>query len=109
MELKRRDVLGAGMVLGVGAAATGVVAQQSAPAARPAAPQGGGNQSGVRMGPPVSTHTQPSSVDMNYKPRRINKCIELFEDGQPMYYTGAGMDAGVEPYGQGVRMSQTYA
>jgi 4-hydroxy-2-oxoheptanedioate aldolase len=46
---------------------------------------------------------------MNYKPRRINKCIELFEDGQPMYYTGAGMDAGVDPYGQGVRMSQTYA
>jgi len=25
--------------------------------------------------------------DANYKPRRLNKAIELLEDGQPIYYT----------------------
>ena len=115
-EINRRDLLGAGVALGLGAAATGALAQEgeggggAAPrrpagaAAPPPAFAGGG----PRMGPPVNKHIQPSSVDMNYKPRRVNKAIELWEDKQCIYYGGAGMGPGVDAYGQGVRMSQTY-
>jgi 4-hydroxy-2-oxoheptanedioate aldolase len=52
---------------------------------------------------------QPSTVDQNYKPRRLNKVIELWEDGQPIYYTDAHIAPGVDPYALGVRMSQTWA
>lgn len=107
MDVKRREVLGAGMALGLGIAASGVVAQQSVPASRPPA-AGGGGMGGPRMGPPVNSHTQPSSVDFNYKPRRVNKAIELWEDGQHVYYNGSGLGPGVDSYGQGVRMAQTY-
>jgi hypothetical protein len=45
--------------------------------------------------------------DPNYKPRRLNKAIELLEDGQPIYYTGAvGGSAGYE---EGKKMAQTWA
>ena len=38
-----------------------------------------------RGGPaPISSGVQPSSVDYNYKPRRLNKVIELWEDNQPI-------------------------
>lgn len=30
-----------------------------------------------------------STTKVKYIPKRINKCIELFEDGQPVYYKGA--------------------
>ena len=30
-----------------------------------------------------------STTKVEYIPKRINKCIELFEDGQPVYYKGA--------------------
>jgi 4-hydroxy-2-oxoheptanedioate aldolase len=45
---------------------------------------------------------------LNYKPKRINKAIELWEDGQPIYYGGSGLGSGVDSYAQGIRMSQTY-
>jgi len=38
------------------------------------------------------------------KPKRVNKAIELLEQGQPIYYTGA--HGGFE---EGVKMAQTYA
>ena len=63
-----------------------------------------------RGGPaPVFSGVQSSSVDYNYKPRRLNKVIELWEENQPIYYTGAGLGPGVDPYAQGVRMARTYA
>src|SRR3954462_4611763 len=42
------------------------------------------------------------------KPQRINRAIELLEQGQPIYYTGSheGTDGSFE---QGVKDSQTYA
>jgi 4-hydroxy-2-oxoheptanedioate aldolase len=46
---------------------------------------------------------------MNYKPRRINKAIELWEDRQPIYYTGSGMGPGVDSYEQGKKMCKTWA
>src|ERR1700761_1438935 len=84
MDIKKRDFLLAGAVLGAAAAASGAVAQ-------------------------TTRNKQPSSVDMNYKPRRLNKCIELWEDGQPIYYTGAGGGPGVDPYQQGIKMARTWA
>ncbi len=99
MTIKRRDLLKAGVSLGVGMAATGVVAQE--------APAGGGHgRRGASAS--VNSNTQPSSVDLNYKPRRINKAIELWEDGQPIYYGGSGMGPGVDNYAQGVKMARTY-
>jgi 4-hydroxy-2-oxoheptanedioate aldolase len=40
----------------------------------------------------------------SYKPKRINKAIELLEQGQPIYYTG-----GHGGYDEGLKMSQTWA
>ena len=39
-----------------------------------------------------------------YKPKRINKAIELLEQGQPIYYTGGGGG-----YEEGKKLSQTWA
>ena len=89
MDIKKRDFLLAGAAIGAGIAATQAVAQP-----RPR---------------PISTGTQPSTVDRNYKPRRFNKVIELWEDGQPIYYTGPGIGPGVDPYQQGLKMSRTWA
>jgi 4-hydroxy-2-oxoheptanedioate aldolase len=107
MQIKRRDLLGAGMALGVGMATQGVMGQEGqANGQARRRPMGG--MFGSRMEPPVSTGVQPSTVDYNYKPRRVNKAIELWEDGQPIYYGGSGLGPGVDPYAQGVRMARTY-
>ena len=60
-------------------------------------------------GAKAAANKQPSSVDPNYKPRRLNKAIELWEDGQPIYYTGWGVHEGVNPYEQGIKMAKTWA
>ena len=90
MDIKKRDLLLAGAAAGVGLAATQAMAQRGANA-------------------PVNSGKQPSSVDLNYKPRRLNKVIELWEDGQPIYYTGWGVGTGVDPYQQGKKMAKTWA
>jgi len=110
MEINRRDLLGAGLALGLGVASKGALGQEGGaarPQQRPAAPPEGGG-GGNRLEPPVNKSVQPSTVDLNYKPRRLNKVIELWEDGQPMYYGGSGLGPGVDPYAQGVRMARTY-
>lgn len=106
MAINRRDLLGAGMALGVGMVAEGALGQK-APEGQKRRPAGMG-YGGPRLEPPVNSSVQPSSVDYNYKPRRINKAIELWEDGQPIYYGGSGLGPGVDPYAQGVRMARTY-
>jgi 4-hydroxy-2-oxoheptanedioate aldolase len=83
MDLKKRDFLIAAGAVGLASAA-------------------------LAQGSPVNSNRQPSSVDFNYKPRRINKAIELWEDGQPIYYNSAGMGPGVDPYAQGVKMARTW-
>ncbi len=52
---------------------------------------------------------QPATVDPAYKPRRLNKCIELWEDGQPMYYVSWGPTGEGDGYAQGKQMAQTWA
>lgn len=49
---------------------------------------------------------QESYVDENYTPKRINKCIELFEAGQPVYYKYTQTTGG---YQEGLEMAQTWA
>jgi 4-hydroxy-2-oxoheptanedioate aldolase len=111
MDMKKREFLTAGLGVVGGMAAAGVVVAQAqpAPAAGRGAPVGRGNFPGRGGPPPISTGVQPSTVDYNYKPRRLNKVIELWEDKQPIYYTGAGIGPGVDPYAQGIKMSKTYA
>src|SRR5215469_9557876 len=69
----------------------------------------------------LGTAAQP---DPSYKPRRLNKAIELLEDGQTIYYTNAaagsgegGRGAPLQPgppepqpgYEEGRRMAHTWA
>ena len=100
MDIKKRDFLG--LAAGVGAAAAMTATAEAQPQ-----PRTGGpiqiNQRGM-----VNQNKQPSTVDRNYKPRRLNKAIELWEDGQPIYYQSSGLGPGVDPYAQGVKMARTY-
>jgi len=108
MDIKKRDFLTAGIGAGLSAQSAmsqAAMAQAGPGAARPRTP------GPIRVGDggrPVNSGVQPSSVDHNYKPRRINKAIELWEDGQPIYYDSSGLGPGVDPYAQGVRMAHTY-
>ena len=43
--------------------------------------------------------------DPNYKPKRLNKAIELLEDGQPIYNASA---QGGDGYDAGLKLSHTY-
>ncbi len=118
MDMKKREFLTAGLGVVGGLAAAGTVLAQNAPAGRGGAAGGrgaapaagrGAAPGGGRGAAAVSTGVQPSSVDYNYKPRRLNKVIELWEDNQPIYYTGAGIGPGVDSYAQGIKMNKTYA
>ncbi|MBV9550809.1 MAG: hypothetical protein JO256_14155 [Alphaproteobacteria bacterium] len=121
MDMKKREFLTAGLGVVGGLATAGTVLAQNAPPAgrggaaapagrgAPAPAAGRGAAAGGRGAAPVSTGVQPSTVDWNYKPRRLNKVIELWEDNQPIYYTGAGLGPGVDPYAQGIKMNKTYA
>jgi 4-hydroxy-2-oxoheptanedioate aldolase len=86
------------IVVGVLSAAT--LAQQSAP-------QGGERKTlfSTYTDSP-DTMARPPQGDPNYKPKRINKAIELLEEGQPVWFTGA---TGERDYEDGKKMAQTYA
>ena len=45
-----------------------------------------------------------SAQDSSYKPKRINKCIELLQDGQPIYYLSANGG-----YEEGKKLAKTWA
>src|SRR3954464_13425890 len=47
----------------------------------------------------------PQGGDPNYKPKRLNKAIELLADGQPIYNAGA---QGGDGYEAGLRLARTY-
>ena len=107
MDIKKRDFLAASISAGIGLSAPVATAQVAPAVNRDRAPGPGPVRVGDG-GEPVNSGVQPSSVDLNYKPRRINKAIELWEDGQPIYYDSSGMGPGVDPYAQGVQMARTY-
>jgi 4-hydroxy-2-oxoheptanedioate aldolase len=89
VDIKKRDFL----IAGAGMAIAGeAIAQQAA-------------------GKPrwMGSGKQPSSADPNYKPRRVNKAIELWEDGQPMYYVSWGPSGEGNGYEMGKKMARTWA
>jgi len=92
MDIKKRDFLTTSLGIGAGLAAASSLTSAQAQERNPA----------------LHANTQPSTMDSSYKPRRINKAIELWEDGQPIYYNGSGMGPGVDPYAQGVKMARTW-
>ncbi len=92
MDQKKREFLAASVGIGAGLAAASALTSAAAQERSPA----------------IHANTQPTTVDPNYKPRRINKAIELWEDGQPIYYNGAGLGPGVDPYAQGLKMARTW-
>ena len=122
MDIKKRDFLfGAGVAA---AAATGALAQ-------PVRQPGGGYPPGVPKATGRSMLDSPHyigyaskgygfkanwartmpmvpTVDRNYKPRRINKAIELWEDNQVVAYAEFGASGAPDTYEEGKRMSQTY-
>ncbi|MBV9550249.1 MAG: hypothetical protein JO256_11320 [Alphaproteobacteria bacterium] len=48
------------------------------------------------------------TVDPNYKPRRINKAIELWEDNQVVAYAEYGASGAPDCYEEGKRMAKTF-
>jgi hypothetical protein len=54
------------------------------------------------------TLPQISTADPNYKPRRINKAIELWEDNQVVYYNVYMPSGAPDGYEEGKRMVKTY-
>lgn len=121
MGIKKRDFLTGGALIGAGiaAAATGAKADITAnPAGVPraagrsmldspnyfgSASKGGGfNKNWARTLPQIST------ADSNYKPRRVNKAIELWEDNQVVYYNVYMPSGAPEGYEEGKRMAKTY-
>lgn len=102
MELKKREFIAASLGVGLGAGLAGEVAKaQAAPITE--------NLGAVRPGEAITSGKQPSSVDLKYKPRRFNKVIELWEDGQPAYYTTVRPTRGVDSYELGKAMCKTWA
>ncbi len=127
-NIKKRDFLrGFGMVsAGAVAATTGALAQ-----GRGAAPNEGGYPPGVPHATGRSMLDSPHyigtaskgygfkanwartlpmvpSVDPNYKPRRINKAIELWEDNQVVAYAEFGASGAPDTYEEGKRMAKTW-
>ena len=98
MDFTKRNFL-ASSLMTLGALGVGEAMAQNAPVQRRGAMYRSFRFSGK----------QPSTVDHNYKPRRFNKVIELWEDNQPIYYTDARIAPGIDPYALGVQMCQTWA
>lgn len=100
MDLKKRDFLTASLLVSAGLAAGPSLAQPVATPA-PAAPK-------AKVKSFAGSGKQTSMVNAAYKPRRINKAIELWEDDQPVFYTTyapTGLDDGYE---MGKAMAKTW-
>ncbi len=100
MDLKKRDFLTASLLASAGLAA-GPALAQSVAAPAPAAPK-------AKVKSYAGSGKQTSMVNAAYKPRRINKAIELWEDDQPVFYTTyapTGLDDGYE---MGKAMAKTW-
>src|SRR6476469_10448452 len=114
MDIKKRDFLfGAGLAA---AAATDALAQgRAAPDGYPPGVPKATGRSMLDSPPYIGTaskgygfkanwnRTLPMvpSVDPNYKPRRINKAIELWEDNQVVAYAEYGVAGGPDTYEEG--------
>jgi len=120
MDIKKRDFLAGGALIGAGLGASLAAgpAQAQIPAGVPhatgktmldspnyfgTASKGGGFRKNW-----ARTLPQPSSIDPHYKPRRVNKAIELWEDNQIAFYEVYAPSGGPDGYEEGKRLSQTF-
>lgn len=107
LELKKREFLAASLGLGVGLTVTAAAAQPDSGEAATA--YGEASKSGSRQNSFAGSGRQTSMVDPHYKPRRINKAIELWEDKQPVFtitFVPSGIGDGYE---MGKAMAKTWA
>ena len=117
MDIKKRDFLTGGALIGAGLAVAGTASAQiptgvphatgktmlDSPNYFGTASKGGGfKKSWARTLPQVP------STDPNYKPRRVNKAIELWEDNQVAFYNVYMPSGAPDGYEEGKRLSQTY-
>jgi 4-hydroxy-2-oxoheptanedioate aldolase len=117
MDIKKRDFLvGAGI-----AAAAGAVAQAAITPTPQGAPKatgrsmldspnffGDGSKGGGFNKSWARTLPQTTTADPAYKPRRVNKAIELWEDNQVAFYNVYMPSGAPDGYEEGKRLSQTY-
>jgi len=119
MDITKREFLAGSALIGAGlATTTQAPAQTQAKAqAQPAparsmldsphyfgtASKGGGIKKNW-----ARTLAQVSTADPNYKPRRVNKAIELWEDNQVVYYNVYMPSGAPDGYEEGMRMVKTY-
>jgi 4-hydroxy-2-oxoheptanedioate aldolase len=103
--IRKRDFL-VGAIAGAGLVAGSAVAQE-----QPSASEFGSNSKGGAIVRSFAGNgKQTSMVDANYKPKRINKCIELWEAGCPIFYaTYAPSGLVDDAYETGRAMAKTYA
>jgi 4-hydroxy-2-oxoheptanedioate aldolase len=106
-EIKKRDFLAASVGLGAAMTASAVQAAQAAGApptlAPPSPPQ---PKPPIRAFPPASRQT--SMVDRNFRPRRINKGIELWAQDQAVIYTSHAPSGYGDGYDVGRAMAKTW-
>ena len=117
MEIDKRGLLTGGALIGAGlVAAAGTANAQPAGVPKATgrtmldspnyfgtASKGGGfKKSWARTLPQVPT------ADASYKPRRVNKAIELWEDNQVVYYHVYAPSGAPDGYEEGRRMVHTY-
>jgi 4-hydroxy-2-oxoheptanedioate aldolase len=107
MTYSKRELLQAGMGAGIAAFAGAIPlfparGQDARGAGQPVSPAGALPAQYEWSG------RQPASVDPGYKPRRMNKVIELFEDDQPIYYVSYSPATG-DGYQAGRLMAKTWA
>jgi 4-hydroxy-2-oxoheptanedioate aldolase len=119
MEIDKRSLLTGGVMASAGLAAAAAAGRAEAqPAGVPkatgrsmldspnyfgTASKGGGFKANW-----ARTLPQVPTADPNYKPRRINKAIELWEDNQVVYYHVYAPSGAPDGYEEGKRMAKTY-
>jgi 4-hydroxy-2-oxoheptanedioate aldolase len=106
MDIRKRDFLIAGTALGATMGASAAMAYE-----QPSGSEFGSNsKNGTIVRNFAGNGKQTSMVNMNYKPKRLNKCIELWEAGCPIFYdTYAPSGLVDDAYETGKSMAKTYA
>ena len=120
MAINQRDFLAGGALIGAGLAAATEAAAQAPTQIGPTSsapthsmldsPQyfGSASKGGGIKKNWARTLPQISTADPHYKPRRVNKAIELWEDNQVVYYNVYMPSGAPEGYEEGKRMVKTY-
>jgi 4-hydroxy-2-oxoheptanedioate aldolase len=108
MAFNKREFLSAGLGLGIGAGLAGSAAMAQERSGQPPVGYGEASKSGDRVKSFAGSGKQTSMVDMNYKPRRLNKAIELWEDDQPVFYATYAPSGVPDGYEVGRAMAKTW-